>query len=294
MMAQRGSAWEFFISKRVLTKLGAVAPGTLSDDAIEELHASLIDFNSAYVFEDCAWLVWNVRQGSASTGFDKSLSHLIAARVADPKALDEILVWYFTQRLLRLLHGLHTLGFVAGGNLNPSSFWAAAVTLGVAPSSLSSSSSIASLSHRGICLRDYSALVDVESYTAGSRFVHSQQSHQSPIHPMITMMATNKAIPSSSWTFEADLISIAAMAHLMLHAKDLVLEQSQAKFKPKQAPKMFWNAALWNVAFDLMLNTFGMSHEDGLKSETELSNQIEAHIGSKGTSLRFQMGKLSF
>lgn len=294
VLAQRGELYDFWACKRLFTKLSSTASSSsaaLSAVAIEDLYASLVDYSKAYVFGDCSWLFWplkvklegsnshNKSQSVPSTTLEKaftnSLEQVFAMR--DAKGYDEIVVWYFAQRLARLQHALHVLGFVAGGRLAAADLFACSPAMDAA---------VPFVGSRGLVLHRYSSLIDVESYSEGAVFAHLQEGPKD-------LLQNIGPGASDSWTVEPDMARIAMMVHFLLHGKEMTVEQAAGgHWKAKVAPKMFWNVALWNTYFDMMLN--GASSNERIEAVATLCAQVDTFIAAKGTALRFQMGKLNF
>lgn len=299
VLAQRGELYDFWACKRLLTKLNSAASSTsaLSSFAIDDLYASLVDYTKAFVFGDSTWLFWplkvktegnksqNVPSTTLEKSFTNSLEQVIASR--DAKGFDEIVVWYFAQRLARLQHALHELGFVAGGRMLTTDLFACSPAMDAATPFVGS---------RGLVLHRYSSLVDVESYSEGAIFTHGGNAVedarlQGGASSLISQMIG--AGDATTWTVEPDMAKTAMMVHYLLHGKAMALEQAAGgRWKSKVGPKMFWNVALWNTYFDSMLN--GASRSERIEAQAALCAQVDTFIAAKGTALRFQMSKLSF
>lgn len=305
VLAQRGTLCDYWMCKRIFTKLSsAISSGTMSSETADDVYSALIDFTKVFVFDDAAWLVWPLKPtaifGKAvhnmpSTTFEKAYAHSLQQIVAmrDAKGYDEIIVWYYAQRLARLQTALHALGFVAGGRISANDYCAC---------SPATDAAIAFPGSRGLLLHRYASLVDVESYTEGTSFSHgacaqisSDESGASNagngISEVFSQMFGSIDAP---WSVEPDMLQTARIVHELLHGKALAVDQAAGTgaWKSKIAPKIFWNASLWNSYFEVMLN--GASKESRMDAQTTLCAQVETHIAAKGTALRFQMGKLSF
>ena len=287
MIAQRGNLYDFWISKRFFTKLGSqFSSGLISEDVAEELYATMVDYTRAYVFQNGTWLMWPLKNSQKGASPDSNalmklyhttLADVIAQR--DVKGYEEIVVWYFAQRLLKLVSALHSLGFIMGGALG-------AEDVCVSAACIDFSSPSSNLGSRGFVLRNYSSLVDVESYTAGTLFTQ-----QNRLNNPQTIEVVNKILGDThAWQFEPDWINVACIVHALLHGKELAIETStNGKFKSKMAPKIFWNSSLWNLVFETTLNPKNVA----IPLQNVLP-QVDTHIATKGAPLRFQISKLQF
>ena len=296
VLAQRGDLYDFWACKRLFTKLNSAASSSnaLSSVAIEDLYSSLIDYSKAYVFGNCTWLFWPLKSAASgsksqaipSTTLEKSFANSLEQVVAmrDPKGYDEIVVWYFAQRLARLQHALHALGFVAGGRLMTSDLFACSPAMDAA---------VPFIGSRGLVLHRYSSLVDVESYTEGTLFAHGGAAATDARVASAAALIDSLLGSNSAWTVEPDMAKTAMIVHSLLHGKDMALESTAGgRWKTKMAPKMFWNVSLWNAFFDTMLN--GSTQTDRIEAQSAVCAQVDTYIAAKGTALRFQMGKLNF
>ena len=236
--------WEF----HVLKSLRASLP--------PHLRVSIIDPQALYVFRDESYLILDMcTQGTLLELVNRAQEINVAEKGA---CLRESLVMFFTIELLRLVEGMHAVGFIHGDLKIDNCL----LRLGDTPlSSTYDPSGAGGWSDKGIKLIDFGRTIDTRQFPADQQFLADWPTDAKDCLEM------REGLP---WTHQPDYFGLAGIIYCMLYGKyfednSIVLhpgEDGEPRYRLAVSFKRYWQVDLWARLFDLLLNST-LIREDG-------------------------------
>ena len=236
--------WEF----HVLKSLRASLP--------PHLRVSVIEPQSLYVFRDESYLVLNMcTQGTLLELVNRAPEINVAEKGA---CLRETLVIFFAMELLRLVEGMHAVGFIHGDLKIDNCL----LRLGdQPPSSVYDPSGAGGWGDKGIKLIDFGRTIDTRQFPAGQQFLADWPTDAKDCPQM------RQGLP---WTYQPDYFGLAGIVYCMLYGKyfednsvvSYTGADGETRYKLGASFKRYWQVDLWTKLFDLLLNPT-LVREDG-------------------------------
>ena len=236
--------WEF----HVLKSLRASLPS--------HLRVSIIDPQALYVFRDESYLILDMcTHGTLLELVNRAQDILVAEKGA---CLRESLVMFFTIELLRLVDGMHAVGFIHGDLKIDNCL----LRLGDEPlSSTYDPSGAGGWNDKGIKLIDFGRTIDTRQFPTGQQFLADWPTDAKDCLEMRE---------GEPWTYQPDYFGLAGIIYCMLYGKyfeaDSVVphpgKDGRPRYKLSASFKRYWQVDLWAKLFDLLLNPT-LVREDG-------------------------------
>ena len=236
--------WEFYVLKNLRVSLPP------------HLRVSIIEPQALYVFRDESYLVLDMcTQGTLLELVNRAQEINVAEKGA---CLRESLVMFFTIELLRLVEGMHAVGFIHGDLKIDNCL----LRLGDTPlSSTYDPSGAGGWSDKGIKLIDFGRTIDVRQFPAGQQFLADWPTDAKDC------LELREGLP---WTHQPDYFGLAGIIYCMFYGKyfednSIVShpgEDGEPRFRLAASFKRYWQVDLWERLLDLLLNP-KLIREDG-------------------------------
>ena len=235
--------WEF----HVLKSLRASLP--------PHLRISIIDPQALYVFRDESYLILDMcTQGTLLELVNRAQEINVAEKGA---CLREPLVMFFTIELLRLVEGMHAVGFIHGDLKIDNCL------LRLGDEQLSSTydpSGAGGWSDKGIKLIDFGRTIDIRQFPPDQLFLADWPTDAKDCPEM------REGLP---WTYQPDYFGLAGIVYCMLYGKyfednSIVAYpgEGEPRYKLAASFKRYWQVGLWTKLFEVLLNST-LVREDG-------------------------------
>jgi checkpoint serine/threonine-protein kinase len=265
--------WEY----HVLHRLHAALP--------DHLRQSVITPHELYAFNDESFFVMDLcSQGTLLDMVNRAGETGISRQGA---CMDELLVFFFTIELMRLLEAMHHAGFIHGDLKIDNCL----IRLDPVPDGDSNLSNTYhpgadGWQHKGIKLIDFGRTIDTRLFPADQTFVNDWKTDARDCREM------REGRP---WTFQPDYHGLADIIYCMLFGKymdDSSLSKASNGERVELATplKRYWQADLWSRVFDLLLNpsfsgTLPLCDELATVRE-EMEQWLEANSNRTGGTLK--------
>jgi checkpoint serine/threonine-protein kinase len=231
------NVWEY----HVLRRLHAALP--------PHLRKSVVVPHALYAFRDESFLILDFcSQGTLLN----VVNHASQAGVSQQGAcLDEMLVIFFTVELLRLLEGMHSVGFVHGDlKIDNCLLRLEDVPGGSAAwANVYQPSGVGGWSRKGIKLIDFGRTIDTALFPRGQTFVAEWA---------VDARDCPEMREDRPWTYQPDYFGLAGVVYCMLFGKYIeaasVTRQSDGRLRLSTPFKRYWQSDMWTRLFDLLLN----------------------------------------
>lgn len=232
--------WEY----HVLRRLHLVLPASL--------RRSVILPHALYAFQDESFLVLTLcTQGTLLD----IVNSAVAAGVSQQGAcLDELLVFFFTIELLRLLEATHCAGFIHGDLKIDNCL----LRLEDVPGGASAWSSIYQPSgeegwnYKGLKVIDFGRTIDTRLFPASQQYIAEWPTDDRDCF---------EARENRPWTYQTDYFGLAGIIYCMLFGKYIqgssvaaTTVDGNPRYKISTPLKRYWQTDLWNKLFDVLLN----------------------------------------
>lgn len=234
--------WEYHILRRLHKAL----PPTL--------RRSVVLPHALYAFADESFLVMDYCPQGMLLDI---VNNAVSAGVSQAGAcLDELLVMFFSIELLRLLEGMHSIGFVHGDLKIDNCL----IRLEDVPGGASAWSSQYQPSgeggwaFKGLKVIDFGRTIDARLFPEGQEFVADWDVDERDCFEIQE---------GRSWTYQTDYYGLAGIIYCMLFGKYMSLsaiveapnaESGTPRYKIGTPFKRYWQADIWNKLFDVLLN----------------------------------------
>ncbi|CAG8521237.1 6112_t:CDS:2 [Diversispora eburnea] len=278
------SAWEFYIIRKLHEKIAS------------PMIDSIITVHSLYYFKDESYLL----EEYCNHG---SILDIVNASKKSNTVMDEILVFFFTVELLKVIEAIHKVGIIHGDikadncllRLEQTSEW----------NSKYESSGANGWSKKGIKLIDFGRAIDVTLFRSDMKFIADWKTDDQDCVEM------REGRP---WKWQADYYGIAGVIHCMLHNEYMQITPirveddtyssgavsiSTRKYKPIQSFKRYWQGELWRRLFHMLLNPTLVRSDGQLPITEELreirrecENYLVMNCNKIGRSLKDMLYKL--
>ena len=244
--------WEFHVLKNLRASLPP------------HLRVSIIEPQALYVFRDESYLILDMcAQGTLLELVNRAQEINVAEKGA---CLRESLVMFFTIELLRLVEGMHAVGFIHGDLKIDNCL----LRLGDTPlSSTYDPTGAGGWSDKGIKLIDFGRTIDTRQFPANQQFLADWPTDAKDCPEM------RKGLP---WTHQPDYFGLAGIIYCMLYGKyfednSIVLhpgEGGKSRYRLAMSFKRYWQVDLWARLFDLLLNSTSVREDRTLPLCPEL------------------------
>nr|KIR49111.1 BUB protein kinase [Cryptococcus bacillisporus CA1280] len=227
-----GAMWEAAVLDRIHKRVNA------------NLRASIILPRNLYLFKDESFLILDYcSQGTLLDVVNKSTTIFGGTG----QGVDELLAMFFIIDLLKLLEGLHSAQFIHGDlkidnclvriSDLPNSQWSASYTR----------TGSNGWSAQGLRLIDFGRAIDLSLFPAGG-----QQTFK--VSHKVDERDCTEMRKGEAWNFQTDYFGLASVAYCLLFGKYMKTEIVDDKVKIDQPLKRYWQAPLWTVFFETLLN----------------------------------------
>jgi checkpoint serine/threonine-protein kinase len=260
--------WEYHVLRRLHSALPS------------HLRRSVVLPHALYAFGDESFLVLDYcPQGMLLDIVNNSTSAGISQAGA---CLDELLVVFFTIELLRLLEGMHGIGFVHGDLKIDNCL----IRLEDVPGGASAWSphynptGEAGWSYKGLKVIDFGRTIDTRLFPHGQEFVAEWNVDERDCFEI------QEGRP---WTYQTDYYGLAGIVYCMLFGKYMsksAIAQAQGpdgqpRYKIGTPFKRYWQGEIWDKLFDALLNP-SFAREDGslplCDEMSEMRKEMEAWL----------------
>lgn len=176
-----------------------------------------------------------------------TLLDVINARKTANKAMEEVMVMYYTIELLKIVNELHSCQIIHG-DIKPDNFLIMNEDSGTSEEWKREGSP--SWTNRGLILIDFGRSIDMSLYPSGTKFFGD---HGASSFKCIEMQT------GRPWTYQADLYGICGVVHTMLFNKYMEVEQRTDSSTGKNIwtiKEKFkrYHSKLWQEFFEVFLN----------------------------------------
>lgn len=182
--------------------------------------------------------------------------------------LDELLVMFFAVELLRLLTGMHDIGFIHG-DLKIDNCLLRLEDVPGGSSAWDSQyqpSGEGGWACKGASLIDFGRTIDTRLFPAGQQFIAEWASDERDC------IEIQEGRP---WTFQTDYFGLAGIVYCMLFGKYIhtsaIVSDADGRRKIGTPFKRYWQTELWTELFDILLNP--------TKVRTDSSMPLSPEIG---------------
>lgn len=279
---QPADVWETYVLQRILS---AVSPN---------LRRSIICPYSLYAFEDESYLVLELcKQGTLL----EIVNRANKIGLSQPGGgMEELLVMFFTVELMRIVEGLHSVGFIHGDlKIDNCLIRLEDLPEGITWTSEYDPTGENGWSYKGLKLIDFGRTIDTRLYPEGQTFIAEWKTDQRDCLEM------QEGRP---WSYQADYAGLASIIYCMLFGKYIetvtyTSPSNLVKLKPSQAMKRYWQSDLWNCAFDILLNS-GLVRDDHslpiiddlAQLRCKMENWITANSNKAGKNLKGMLKRI--
>ncbi|KAG8689084.1 hypothetical protein FRC09_012587 [Ceratobasidium sp. 395] len=232
--------WEY----TVLSRLRATLP--------QHLLSSVVRPRRLYLYRDESFLILDYcSQGCLLDTVNRSTACGFSPANTSNPGLDELLAMFFSIELLRLISGMHALGFVHG-DLKIDNILLRAEDVpdeARAWSATYDPSGGNGWAYKGIRLIDFGRGIDTSLFPPGQTFVGDWPTDQRDA------VELREGRP---WTFQGDYFGLAGIVYCMLFGKYIETvpfeEAGRTKYKINVGLKRYWQTEIWSELFDMLLN----------------------------------------
>ena len=274
--------WEYHVLRRLISSLPA------------PLRRSVILPHALYAFRDESYLVLDLcRQGTLLNIVNNAVTAGISQQGA---CLDELLVMFFSIELLRLLEGIHNVGFIHGDLKIDNCL----LRLDDVPGGASAWSGFyqpsgeGGWSYKGLKLIDFGRTIDTRLFPPGQQYIADWAADDRDCFEL----RENKP-----WTFQTDYFGLAGIIYCMLYGKYIQASSISAttsedgpRYKISIPMKRYWQTNLWNRLFDVLLNsgsTQQLPVSDKLRSlRVEMETWLQANCNRTSNTLKGLLKKV--
>lgn len=271
---KKATLWDYYISKRIQHKLP------------DKDRKYFIEYTSLHIFDTITYITYKYDE-KVSMPFTDFIHHQRNTAVSDTRKFGTVIedvCLYYTMQMLRVVTILHENGFI-GARLSASSFY-------VASNQTSDFSDFKpqteSWNCYGLYMKDYSCVVDMESFPEGACFI-------SKINPSTDVVRYNQK-SMAPWIYDIDLYSICDLSHNLLFEKPISLEKDKVgRWKTQETPKLYWEKDLWLTMYDNFLNIGPANQDKALAVEKHMMTRFETLLfGKYGSivSIKSELSKL--
>ena len=245
--------WEY----HVLRRLHCALPN--------HLRRSVVLPHALYAFRDESFLILDLcPQGTLLDIVNNAGPAGISQQGA---CLDELLVMFFSVELLRLVGGMHSVGFIHGDLKIDNCLLRLEDVPGGASawSSLYQPSGKGGWDHKGIKVIDFGRTIDTRLFPAGQKFIAEWA---------IDDRDCLEVRENRPWTFQTDYFGLAGIIYCMLFGKYIqgssVTSSPGGPYKIATPFKRYWQNGLWNRLFHVLLNPCLVRPDGHLPLDEEL------------------------
>ncbi len=233
--------WEYHIVRRIHNSIS------------ESVKPSIVLPYGLYAFRDESYLMLELcRQGTLLDIVNQAGPAGVSQQGA---CLDELLVFFFTIELLRIVEGMHKSGFIHGDlKIDNCLLRLEEIPEGPAGwSGIYQASGEGGWKYKGLKMIDFGRKNDTMLFPAGQEFIGDWATDAKDCFEM----RENKP-----WTYQIDYFGLAGIIYCMLFGKffeDTTLvstsvESSPLRYKVSTPFKRYWQIDLWPRLFDVLLN----------------------------------------
>ena len=274
--------WEYHVLRRLNFALPA------------SLRRSVILPHALYAFRDESYLVLDLcRQGTLLN----IVNNAVAAGVSQQGAcLDELLVMFFSIELLRLLEGIHNIGFIHGDLKIDNCLLRLEDVPGGASAwlSLYHPSGEGGWSYKGLKVIDFGRTIDTRLFPPGQQYIADWATDDRDCFELRE---------NRSWTYQTDYFGLAGIIYCMLYGKYIqassiatTATENGPRHKISTPMKRYWQTNLWNRAFDVLLNpgsVLKLPVSDELRSlRVEMETWLQANCNRTSNTLKGLLKKV--
>jgi checkpoint serine/threonine-protein kinase len=274
--------WEYHVLRRLTSALPM------------PLRRSVILPHALYAFRDESYLVLDLcRQGTLLD----IVNNAVAAGVSQQGAcLDELLVMFFAIELLRLLEGIHNVGFIHGDLKIDNCLLRLEDVPGGAStwSSLYQPSGDGGWSYKGLKVIDFGRTIDTRLFPPGQQYIADWA---------IDDRDCFELQENRPWTYQTDYFGLAGIIYCMLYGKYIqasaiasTTTENGQRYKISTPMKRYWQTNLWNRVFDVLLNSSSAQQlpvSDELKPlRAEMETWLQANCNRTSNTLKGLLKKV--
>jgi checkpoint serine/threonine-protein kinase len=250
--------------------------------------------HALYAFRDESYLVLDFcRQGTLLD----IVNNAVAAGVSQQGAcLDELLVMFFSIELLRLLEGIHNIGFIHGDLKIDNCLLRLEDVPGGASawSSLYQPSGDGGWSYKGLKVIDFGRTIDTRLFPPGQQYIADWA---------IDDRDCFELRENRPWTYQTDYFGLAGIIYCMLYGKYIqassiasTTTENGPRYKISTPMKRYWQTNLWNRVLDVLLNSSSTQQlpvSDELKSlRVEMETWLQANCNRTSNTLKGLLKKV--
>lgn len=222
--------WEFYVLRQISERL--------EDE--KRILQSIILVDSLHFFRDESYLVLNyISQGTILDLINKERN-----KSSTGQSFNELLVIFFSIELMKVIESLHQINIIHG-DLKPDNCM---IRFEPFDSDIGdyNSSGLNNWDKKGIFLIDFGRSFDMSILPPGTKFKANWKCDDQDCPEM----RENK-----EWTFEADYYGLAGIIHCMLFGTYIKTIKVKGRYRLLNGLKRYWQKALWEELFDLLLNS---------------------------------------
>ncbi|KAF7312279.1 hypothetical protein MIND_00240900 [Mycena indigotica] len=247
------NTWEYRVLRRLHSSL---APS---------LRPSVILPQALFAFRDESYLVMDLcPQGTLLN----VVNGANAAQLAQAGGtLDELLVMFFSIELLRVVEGLHSIGFIHGDLKIDNCL----LRLETVPGGAAAWSNVYNPSgddgwrYKGLKLIDFGRTIDTRLFPPGQQFIADWETNARDCFEL------REGRP---WTYQTDYFGLAGIVYCLLFGKYIEAESvvsRDGRYRLASPLKRYWQKDIWEPLFELLLNPSGVREDSSLPLNQELS-----------------------
>jgi checkpoint serine/threonine-protein kinase len=274
--------WEY----HVLRRLNSALPVSL--------RRSVILPHALYAFRDESYLVLDLcRQGTLLN----IVNNAVAAGVSQQGAcLDELLVMFFSIELLRLLEGIHNIGFIHGDLKIDNCLLRLEDVPGGASAwlGLYQPSGEGGWSYKGLKVIDFGRTIDTRLFPPDQQYIADWATDDRDCFEFRE---------NRPWTYQTDYFGLAGIIYCMLYGKYIqassittATAKGSPRYKISTPMKRYWQTNLWNRVFDVLLNPGSVGQlpvSDELRSlRVEMETWLQANCNRTSNTLKGLLKKV--
>ncbi|KAJ7593102.1 hypothetical protein C8J56DRAFT_856676 [Mycena floridula] len=274
--------WEYHVLRRLHL---ALAPS---------LRRSIVFPHALYAFRDESFLVLDLcSQGPLLDIVNRAGAAGISQQGG---CLDELLVVFFTVELLRLLEGMHNIGFIHGDLKIDNCL----LRLEDVPGASSNWSSVYDPSgeggwaHKGLKVIDFGRTIDTRLFPSGQQFIAEWATDERDCFEIQQ---------GKPWTFQTDYFGLAGIVYCMLFGKYIhsnaitTVSGEEQRYRIATPFKRYWQTDLWNDLFDVLLNPRQVNGELPVSDELarirkEMETWLQANCNRTSNTLKGLLKKV--
>jgi checkpoint serine/threonine-protein kinase len=229
--------WEY----HVLQRLHAALPA--------RHRRSVVTPHALYAFRDESFLILDLcSQGTLLDIVNRATDAGVSQQGA---CLDEMLVIFFTVELLRLLEGIHNVGFIHGDlKIDNCLLRLEDVPGGTAAwNSVYQPSGEGGWNSKGIKLIDFGRTIDTGLFPKGQMFIADWN---------VDAKDCPEMRENRPWTFQPDYFGLAGIVYCMLFGKYIEASSvitTEGRSRLSVPFKRYWQGEMWTRLFDILLNS---------------------------------------